>query len=201
MKKVIIILVILLIVNNPIHAEDSLKIKSATNHLSVHGYLGCRYVDQEIPMSIAIGLGTSYQIKKHFFTFRFVTRASTSTIYRTKNFMRVNKTLAPDETIWELGILYRFFNNRKNNFSLHGGFSLVKGFNQGELVYNPKTYKITYGDSIPFTDAGISIEARYLLGEKQAGKIFICSVANINSIKSYAGIMLLFQLTFPNHEK
>ncbi|MFA4853249.1 MAG: hypothetical protein WC868_11355 [Bacteroidales bacterium] len=199
MKKAIIILVILLIVNNPIHAQDSLKIKSTTNHLSVHGYLGYRYVDQEIPMSTAIGLGASYQMKKHFFTFRFITRVST--IYRTKNFMRVNKTLAPDETIWELGILYRFFNNTKNNFSLHGGFSLVKGFNHGELVYNPKTYKITYGDSIPFTDAGISLEARYLLGGKKAGKIFISSVANINSVKSYAGIMLLFQLTFPNHEK
>jgi hypothetical protein len=179
------------------NSQDTINNKPLTNHISIHGYLGYRYVAQEIPYSSTIGLGVSYQLKKHFFTFRFVTRVKT--LYFTKNFMRVNNSLAPDETIWELGVLYRLYLNEKKSFSVHTGFSFISGFNHGNLIYQPETHDVVY-EKVPFSDIGIPIEVRYLLGKKKTGKIFISSVANINSVKSYAGIMLLFQVTFQNHE-
>lgn len=177
------------------YTQDTINNRKSTNHISFQSYLGYRYVAQEIPYSFAIGLGVSYQIKKHVFAFRFLSRINN--LKRTKEFMPINPILIPDETIWEIGILYRLYSNKNQTFSFLSGAALIKGFNHGSLIYQPQTYNVVYEKEY-FKDIGLPLELHYLLLKTKksgVGKIFLSSVANINAVKSYAGIMLLFQIT------
>ncbi|MFH0894511.1 MAG: hypothetical protein V2A54_08745 [Bacteroidota bacterium] len=180
-------------------SQDTAKIKKQQNHLSVSSYIGLRYVDQEIPMAFAGGLGVTFQIKKHVFSFRTHTRLLE--INMSYNLMRVNTWLAPDETIREYALLYRLYQNKKKTISFDAGVSYIDGFNHGNFVMvHPNLYDVEYNRK-KFHDVGIPIELRFLLIEGKRSKMTVSSASNLNFEKSFTSLNLLLQIHFGKNEK
>jgi hypothetical protein len=201
-KCVLIFFIVVFLVPQFCFSQDTTKTKKQRNHLSFFNYTGLRWVDQEIPMAMAVGIGTSYQTRNHYFSFRALTQIWQ--VNKAKNFMRVSTWNAPVETIHEFGFLYRLYQNKKKSISFDAGLSYINGFNHGNIIIKPSpifnSIETIYNRK-RFRDVGIPIEIRFSVADDNFIKGFICSASNLNFIKSYTSLMFLFQITIPNHDK
>lgn len=100
----------------------------------------------------------------------------------------------PDETVWDLGVLYGVFKKTPNSLvSISAGLAVVGGINRGEFEYSSGWFDSHY-EKNTFLTAGVPFEAQLFWRPLKVLGIGLYGFANLNPEKSFSGGMLSLQL-------
>ena len=134
---------------------------------------------------LAAGLGTSFQIDDNLLSARFVYNEEPDLF-----------TPTPRENVWDVGVLYgRTLQLRRFSLSASGGISLVGGTKRGRhLGTKGEFFTTEVYESTSLSTVGFPIAAEVFVAPFSFFGVGIYGFANLNSTKSFAGVLLSIQI-------
>lgn len=172
----VLIMIFIMLLLNTVQADPELNtnIQSPTLKWAATGIGGSN-------QGVSLGFSLSAQTGKHLYIFRGI-HNSEAEIFG----------LTPNETVWDLGMLYgRRFQSQYGIVTLAGGISAVGGVNRGKFIENnwfTQRYELT-----TFMTLGIPVELQLVWTPWRHAGLGINVFANANPEKSFSGFMFTLE--------